>query len=80
MRRTPFALRLSGPADRSKTSFREALDRYLTTDVTEPSRPDALLASGRARKPRLPLSRPVRRIALPPGETSSDALDRDDRF
>ena len=62
--------------------IREALDRYLSigTPRPAPSSIDELIASGALLLAREPYRRPHRRLTLPPGVTSLDLLDREDRF
>jgi hypothetical protein len=62
--------------------IREALDRYLGIGEIGP-RPgsiDDLIARGLLIPAREPYRRPHRRLALPPGVTSLDLLDREDRI
>ncbi len=62
--------------------IREALDRYLGLVAEDPPRTDAevLIATGRV----LPARTAYRLVhpthVLPPGVTTADLLDRDDRF
>jgi len=62
--------------------IREALDRYLGLDVTQPTHDslDELVRKGLVVLPREPLSKPHRRLKLPVGVTSLDLLDREDRI
>jgi Ribbon-helix-helix protein, copG family len=62
--------------------IREAIDRYL--GLSPASKPDsdlgALVGAGTVRPPRTPYRKPEMRLRLPAGVTSTDLLDRDDRF
>lgn len=62
--------------------IRAAIDRYLahvpTTDRLDTDL-DRLVSAGVVVPPRVPYRRPRRRLALPPGVTTADLLDRDDR-
>ena len=62
--------------------IRDAVDRFLggVSKTAPPGQRDSVFASGVARQPRLPLTRPTRRIMLPAGATSAGLLDRDDRI
>jgi hypothetical protein len=60
---------------------RTALDRYLgLVPGGAASDLDELISTGQVRPPRVPYRRPHRRVSLPPGMTTADLLDRDDRF
>jgi len=60
----------------------DAVDRYLglTAAVTASSRLDELIATGTVRPPRSPYRKSHRRLRLPPGVTTADLLDREDRL
>lgn len=62
--------------------IREALDRYLGVGEPHPASGsiEELIAAGVLRPARTPYRRPSRRLKLPPGVTSLDLLDREDRF
>jgi hypothetical protein len=62
--------------------IREAVSRHLGLPVGEGLRGDLsmLVSTGTVRPPRAPYRRVVKRLSLPPGITSADLLDRDDRI
>jgi hypothetical protein len=62
--------------------IREALDRYLGVGDPQPASGsvEQLIAAGILRPARTPYRRPSKRLTLPPGVTSLDLLDREDRF
>lgn len=62
--------------------IREAVDRYLGLDMVRPNRDslDELIRKGVVRPPREPYRRADRLLTLPPGVTSLDLLDREDRI
>jgi hypothetical protein len=62
--------------------IREALDRYLGVGEPQPASGsvEQLIAAGILRPARTPYRRPSKRLTLPPGVTSLDLLDREDRF
>lgn len=60
--------------------LREAVDRYLGLVPAVRSEADALVAAGLARPPRIPYRKVSPRRTLPPGVSSLDLLDRDDRI
>ena len=62
--------------------IRDAIDRHLGLSSPGAARSalDGLLAAGAVRRPRSPYRKPVERLAAPPGVTSADLLDRDDRI
>jgi len=61
---------------------RAAVERYL--GLAEPARTtselEQLVSSGRVRPPRSVYRRPARRLAMTPGSTSLDLLQREDRI
>lgn len=77
---------LRAEAERSGRSqqeiLRAAVDRYLgLSSATEPTSAEAVLvASGLTRPPRTPYRKVQPRLSLPPGVTTMDLLDRDDRI
>lgn len=62
--------------------IREAVGRHLGLSAGESPRSDLslLISTGAVRPPRTPYRRVVKRLSLPPGITSADLLDRDDRI
>ena len=62
--------------------IREAVSRHLGLPVGDGARGDlgTLVSTGTVRPPRVPYRRVVKRLSLPPGITSTDLLDRDDRI
>ncbi len=62
--------------------IREAIDRHLglSEDKSPSGELGALIASGAVRPPRTPYRRVAKRLALPPGVTSADLIDRHDRI
>ena len=77
---------LRAAAERSGRSqqelIREALDRYLELDGMRPARDSlsTLIAKGIVLPVRVPYRRAHRLFTLPPGVTSLDLLDREDRI
>lgn len=61
--------------------IREAVGRHLGLPAGEATRGDltTLVSTGTVRPPRTPYRR-VKRLRLPPGISSADLLDRDDRI
>ena len=59
--------------------IRRALDEYLGLVPSSTATLDELIAAGVVTAPR-PLRPIVTRLTLPPGITSQDLLDREDRF
>ncbi len=62
--------------------IREAVRRHLGLSGGESPRSELsmLVSTGTVRPPRSPHRRVVKRLNLPPGMTSADLLDRDDRI
>ncbi len=60
--------------------IREALERYLGLDNPRDTSIDDLIARGVVRPARQPMRHSDHLLTLPPGVTSLDLLDREDRF
>ena len=62
--------------------IREAIGRYLGLSGVHDSSGElgALVSTGTVRPPRVPYRKVAKRLSLPPGVTSIDLLDRDDRM
>ena len=62
--------------------IREAVDKFLSLSPTRPvgDQVDVNVMAGAVQPPRTPYRRPAQRLILPPGVTSLDLLDRDDRY
>jgi hypothetical protein len=68
--------------------IRAAIDTYLgltpagdrEDEPADVSELGMLVAAGSVRPPRIPYRRPSRRLTLPPGVTTADLLDREDRL
>jgi len=59
--------------------LREAVGRYLGLIPSQSGDNDPLIARGTVAPPRVPFRDVRPRLELPPGESSLDLLDRDDR-
>jgi hypothetical protein len=76
---------LRAEADRTGRSqqdlIRTALDQYLGLGIDRPAAAlDRLIAAGSVKPARGPLRQAIRLIELPPGVSSLDLLDREDRL